>query len=188
MLFICLTSAYIKTESGKKELDYLLNDIGTTGSDESITRLYHLTHHSVFTFALSILKNHHDAEDVLQECFITIHNSASSYKSQGNPMAWMLTLTKNLCLMKLRKRGKEDEAPEGWEDFIPANESLSHEDKMVLEACLNLLTDEERQIVVLHAVSEMKHKNIASLLGMPLSTVLSKYARAIKKLRKAMEN
>ena len=188
MLFICLTSAYIKTEGGKNELDSLLCSIGEYKSDDALTRLYRLVSPSVYSFALSILKNHHDAEDVLQDCFVTIHNSASGYKSHGNPMAWILTITKNLCLMKLRKRGKEEEAPEGWEDYIPDDQSVSHEDKLVLEACLEKLGDDERQIVILHAVSDMKHRQIAELLDLPLSTVLSKYSRAIKKLKKALEN
>ena len=45
------------------------------------------------------------------------------------------------------------------------------------------LSDEERQIAVLHAVSGMKFREIAELLGLPLSTVLSKYHRSMKRLR-----
>ena len=54
----------------------------------------------------------------------------------------------------------------------------------LLTECLKNLSDEERQIVMLHAVSGFKHREIARLLEMPLSTVLSKYNRAMKKLRK----
>ena len=68
-----------------------------------------------------------------------------------------------------------------WAD-VPA---VDHEDRMMLAALLRLLTEEERQIVVLHAVSGMKHREIAALLKMNLSTVLSKYNRALKKLREA---
>ena len=49
---------------------------------------------------------------------------------------------------------------------------------------MKLLTDEERQIVVLHAVGGFKHREIAELIGLSLPTVLSKYSRAVKKLRK----
>ena len=52
---------------------------------------------------------------------------------------------------------------------------------------LKLLSDEERQIITLHAVSGLKHRQIAELLDIPLSTVLSKYNRAIKKLRNKIE-
>lgn len=61
--------------------------------------------------------------------------------------------------------------------------SLDAEDKIVLNKCLNLLTDQEHQIVVLHVVAGLKHREIAKLLAMPLPTVLSKYNRSIKKLK-----
>ena len=52
---------------------------------------------------------------------------------------------------------------------------------------MRILSDDEQQIVMLHAVSGMKHRETAQLLDMPTATVLSKYSRAIKKLRTAME-
>lgn len=57
------------------------------------------------------------------------------------------------------------------------------EDKIVLEAALDILSEEERNIVLLYAVTGLKHKEIAESLGLSLSTALSKYHRALKKLR-----
>ena len=51
----------------------------------------------------------------------------------------------------------------------------------------SLLSDEERQIVVLYAMTGLKHREIADLLDLKLTTVLSKYSRAIKKLRSALK-
>ena len=59
------------------------------------------------------------------------------------------------------------------------------EDRMMLEAVLSALSDEERQIVTLHALTGLRHREIAALLGLPLPTVLSKYSRALKKLQRA---
>ncbi len=56
-------------------------------------------------------------------------------------------------------------------------------DAMVLHAALTVLKEDERQIVLLHASAGLKHREIAANLGIPLSTVLSKYNRAIKKLK-----
>ena len=52
---------------------------------------------------------------------------------------------------------------------------------------MNHLSDEERQIVVLHAVAGFKHREIADLTGLSLTGVLSKYSRALKKLKQYME-
>ena len=59
------------------------------------------------------------------------------------------------------------------------------EDRMMLEAVLSALSDEERQIVTLHALTGLRHREIAALLGLPLPTVLSKSSRALKKLQLA---
>ena len=57
-------------------------------------------------------------------------------------------------------------------------------DRLVLEAALKALGEEERQVVLLHAASGLKHREIARDLGLPLSTVLSRYSRALKKLQR----
>ena len=69
------------------------------------------------------------------------------------------------------------------EDHLKADDDMSVEDSMIIKECLTILSDDERQIVVLHAVSGYKHKDIADLMEMPLPTVLSKYNRALKKLK-----
>ena len=61
------------------------------------------------------------------------------------------------------------------------------DDRIVLEGVLSLLSEEEREIIILYAVSGMKHKEIAESLGLKLSTTLSKYHRALKKLKNYLE-
>lgn len=57
----------------------------------------------------------------------------------------------------------------------------------MLETAFQILSREECQIIMLHAVSGLKHREVGELLGLPLSTVLSKYNRGIKKLRGQLE-
>lgn len=63
---------------------------------------------------------------------------------------------------------------------------LSSEDRLVLTELLQVLDETERSLVLLHAVSGYTHAELAERLGMPLGTVLTKYHRGLKKLRKAM--
>jgi len=150
--------------------------------------LYEQTHEALYGFALSVLKNAHDAEDAVHDCFIAVRNNADSYRSFGKPLAWLFTITRNLCLQQLRRKSKYTDFPEeNKEEYLPDNKTLNPEDKAVLSACMSELSDSERQIVVLHAVSELKHREIAGILDIPLSTVLSKYHRAIKRLRKTLQ-
>ena len=51
---------------------------------------------------LTYLKHPQDAEDVTQDAFVRIWDTAASYRPQGKPMAWLLTVARNLALMRLR--------------------------------------------------------------------------------------
>lgn len=151
---------------------------------EALRDLYQMASASVFGFALSILKNTQDAEDVLQDVYLRIYTSATGYQTTGKPVAWILTITRNLCLMKLRERKRTADRPqEDWSFPVDRFPSVTAEDRMVLAACMKHLSDEESQIIMLHAVSGYKHREIADALSLPLSTVLSKYRRALKKLK-----
>ena len=141
---------------------------------------------------LSILKNSQDAEDVLHDCFLGIYASAAGYRSEGKPLAWILTITRNLCLMRLREKTKErsrqtDIPEEDWESHLELSADMDADERMIVEECMRLLSDLDRQIVVLHTVSGMKHREIAHMLSMPLATVLSRYHRAIRKMRRYLE-
>ena len=110
-------------------------------------------------------------------------------------MAWLLAVTRNLALDCLRRRHENALPPgmleggsgaaveeSGWGSAVTA------EDRLLLETLLEALSEEERQIVVLHALWGLKHRETAAQLCLPLGTVLAKYNRALKKLReKGME-
>lgn len=154
------------------------------GDKDALGVLYKNTKSDVYGFALSIVRNSQDAEDVLQDTFVNIYASAHSYKKMGKPMAWILTITRNLALMKIRNRKKTDDiSEEDWSLFIADEKTVAVEERLVLVAALEKITPQESQIVILHAVSGFKHREIAKVLELPLSTVLSKYNRAIKKLK-----
>lgn len=187
LIFSSINSPNDSLSADSEYLDRLIYNIAD-GDCNALAVLYEKTSKNVYSFALSILKDTHMAQDVLQDCYLNIYSSAVSYSGRGKPMAWILTITRNLCLKCIRYQTKcIPVSDEEW-SFTPQEETdFSAEDRIILSQCMNLLNDTERQIVVLHAVSSLKHREIASLLKIPLPTVLSKYNRAIKKLRNAFE-
>ena len=157
------------------------------GDRHAVELLYRCTAKNAYGFALSMLKNPADAEDVLHDCYMQILQRAHNYRSQGKPMAWILTIVKNLCRDTARRRRKTDALPDGdWIAELAEQRHLSGDERLLLEECMNGLSDEERMIIVQHAVLGFRHQEIADDLGLPLSTVLSKYRRALLKLRTAM--
>ena len=156
------------------------------GKTEVMGELYENTSTAIFGYALSILKNRSDAEDVVHDCYLKVYQSCKNYSKQGKPLAWMLTITRNLCLEKIRKESKtlDIEVEEWMHVDIP---ELSNEEKLTIRESMLVLSEEERQIVYLHAVAGLKHREIAQVIGKGLGTVLSKYNRATKKLRLVLE-
>jgi len=158
------------------------------GEKEAFCLLYQKTSNAVFSYALSLLQNREDAEDAMQETFLKICSAAHLYTAMGKPMAWILTIARNVCMMKYRQQmhmsGIPVEEIKEKQDFSQIED---REDRIVLETAFQVLSKQECQIIVLHAVSGMKHREIGELLQEPLSTVLSKYNRGIKKLRRQLE-
>lgn len=174
-------------EGDDRMLDELLARIAADDR-EALAALYQATYTAIFAFALSICQHLQDAEDVLQEVYLQVFRNAQRYVSHGKPLAWLLTIARNLSLMRLRDRGKAITlSPEDWQAQFADRAAVTPDDKLVLEALLNRLSDEERQIVVLHAISGLKHREIAVLLDLPLPTAISKYNRALEKLRNMLK-
>ena len=183
-MIFCMTVAEPDPDADAALEDCIARIAG--GDKDALADLYSRTRPAVYGFALSIVKNAHDAEDILHDACLQVWNAAGGYRRQGKPMAWVLTITRNLAISRLREHGRtEPLVQEDWQDRLADNPAVTHEDRMMLEAVLSALSDEERQIVTLHALTGLKHREISVLLGLPLPTVLSKYSRALKKLQLA---
>ena len=180
------TTEYGRAEE-RRELDGLLTG-AAAGDREALAQLYRRTRTAVYSLALSYVKNAHDAQDVTQDTYVRVWENAHQYRPQGSPMGWLLAVTRNLALMKLRQDTRTGELDQEEWDAIPQDSpAVTPEDRLVLQTALAALADEERQVVLLHAVTGLKHREIASLLQLPLATVLSKYRRALKKLKVQLE-
>ena len=151
---------------------------------EAFETLYAQTERAVYTYALSLLKNPHDAMDITQDTYLKIRACAHLYQPQGKPLAWMFTIARNLSTSLLRRTGR----------CLPVENCLLEDglghaylpdptDRIALTAALDRLDTQESQIVLLHVVSGLRHREIADTLGIPLGTVLTRYHRGLKKLK-----
>ena len=186
MLSMLMTTEYAPAEDRHKLQQLLIHIAG--GEREALAELYRRTRSAVYGLALSYLKNAHDAQDLTQDVYVQVWDCAEQYRLTGSPMGWLLAVCRNLCLMRLRREERHAALSEEEWDAIPAREcGLDADERALLQGALASLTDEERRIVLLNAVTGLKHREIAALLELPLSTVLSKYHRALKKMRSFLE-
>ena len=186
MLSMLMTTEYAPAEDRHKLQQLLIHIAG--GEREALAELYQRTRSAVYGLALSYLKNAHDAQDLTQDVYVQVWDRAEQYRLIGSPMGWLLAVCRNLCLMRLRREERHAALSEEEWDAIPAREcGLDADERALLQGALASLADEERRIVLLHAVTGLKHREIAALLELPLPTVLSKYHRALKKMRSFLE-
>ncbi|MEG1918008.1 MAG: RNA polymerase sigma factor [Oscillospiraceae bacterium] len=172
-----------KPRQGKLD-EALLARIGRDDRD-ALEELYLTTERAVYALVLSILKNPEMTQDVVQDTYLKIRAAAHLYQPRGKPLAWIFSIAKNLAFDALRQGSSciAAEEPVGVDDLRYSCVS-DPTDRLVLTAALDILEEDERQLVLLHAVSGITHQELAKTLGMPLSTVLSRYHRALKKLKK----
>ena len=186
MLSMLMTTEYAPAEDRHKLQQLLIHIAG--GEREALAELYQRTRSAVYGLALSYLKNAQDAQDLTQDVYVQVWDRAEQYRLIGSPMGWLLAVCRNLCLMRLRREERHAALSEEEWDAIPAREcGLDADERALLQGALASLADEERRIVLLHAVTGLKHRELAALLELPLPTVLSKYHRALKKMRSFLE-
>ena len=183
MINVCmLISEFEKPEEIADELIFSIAE----GNREALKVVYEKTVTALYAYVLSLTKNKYDTEDVLQETYVSIAENASSYRGGNKAMAWIFRIAKNFTLMHFR-REKKTESIHEVEEKVDKKYSFSFvenlEHRLLLESAMQILEEEERQILFLHAVAGWKNREIAEYLGKKLNTVLSKYQRSIRKLQ-----
>jgi RNA polymerase sigma-70 factor (ECF subfamily) len=134
-----------------------------------------------------------EAEDLLQEIFLTAHRKLSLYKGESSLGTWLFRLGANQCIDYLRSRGMRlSQLTDALEDARePASQPgvgsvVGVVDRLDLERALTSLPPGSRAIFVLHDVEGFEHGEIASLLGISDGTSKSQLHKARMRLRKAL--
>lgn len=159
------------------------------GDINALESIYELTRRGVFSFVLPILRDYDKAEDIMQQTYVQIYEKIDQYDKSKNPQNWILTIAKNLALNEINKDNRE--LSTDFMDAVNGDKVFSFDrneyDTPTIDLANKILTPSEFQIVMLFAVGEYKHREIAEILDLPLGTVTWKYSSAINKLKKALK-
>ena len=166
-----------------KKLEELLLNL-QAGKESAFEQIYRMTDQSVFAYLLSIIRNRDTAQDLMQDAYLKIRSNIHSYQPQGKPLAWIFTICRNLALGEIRRINRTtQQAADPSQKLLESGYEEHLIEGLVLRSTLSLLGSIDRQILLLHVISGMKHREIALFLQLPLGTVLWRYNRAIKILR-----
>jgi RNA polymerase sigma-70 factor (ECF subfamily) len=147
---------------------------------------------AAYNLARWLTRNEQDAEDVVQEAYLRAFRFFDSFQG-GDGKAWMLAVVRNTCMTWLRReqsatRVQFDEGVHGVEAGGGTTESA-----LVAEAglgglrdCLESMPAEFRGVLVMRELEEMPYREIAQVTCLPIGTVMSRLARARRRLRDCM--
>jgi RNA polymerase sigma-70 factor (ECF subfamily) len=146
-----------------------------------------------YTLARYLLRNEHDAQDVVQDAALRAFRYFDRYRD-GDPRAWFLAIVRNCCFT-WRRRHRRDRLTVSFDDDVaPALEgstatdalAIAQSDRAALERAVGNLTIEFREVVVLREVQGMSYSQIAAIVGVPIGTVMSRLSRARTRLAAAL--
>ena len=159
------------------------------GDKTALKELYDEMSKDIYTFLLIFCKDKYIAEDALQETFISIYENAGNYRVFDNPKAWILTIAKNKAVSMIRKNSRTtslDAMEDNMTDITQIENIIL--DKIQVDMLLSVLSEEDKKIVLLHAVYGFKHREIAEFMSMPLGTVKWRYKQSIDKMKQIHKN
>ena len=176
-----------KNSCGNKILDRLvLDNLGNHSVFEQAV-LPHLD--AAYNLARWLTRNDHDAEDVAQEACLRAMRFFDGFRG-GSVRSWLLTIVRNTYLTSLQKSRAKEMAP--LEDDVesdaanPEEQLIDRVDGQTLRQALDALPAEYREVIVLRELEELSYKEIADIAGIPIGTVMSRLARARRRLQESV--
>jgi RNA polymerase sigma-70 factor (ECF subfamily) len=146
---------------------------------------------AAYNLARWIVHDEQDTQDVVQEAYLRAFKGFHGFRG-GKERAWLLTIVRNTAYTCLSKRGADEKLvpyeEEKHADIIaldrPATDMASEQRKEELRSALQRLPAEFREIIVLYEFEGLSYKELASALGVPIGTVMSRLSRARRRLQK----
>ena len=164
------------------------------GDRTAFATVYKATSAKLFGVCLRIFPDRNEAEDVLQDAYLTIWNKAASFeRGRASPISWLVAVTRNRAIDRLRAKKKTvatslDEAAE-VADVVPLADAqmISDGDDRALHDCIGALDSRDARFIRSAFIGGSTYADLAKAEGEPLGTVKSRIRRALMKLRGCME-
>lgn len=164
------------------------------GDRSAFETVYKQTSAKLFGVCLRIFPDRTEAEEALQEAYLTIWNKAASFEDgRASPISWLVTVTRNRAIDRLRSKGRAGLASldEATEVADPAplvdTQMQAAEENRVLNGCIEDLNQRDAHFIRSAFIGGATYADLAMREGEPLGTVKSRIRRALFKLRQCIE-
>lgn len=165
-----------------KELNKLVKRL-QNGEMEFFDEIYYETKSIVYYTILTIVKDHSLSEDLMQDTYLKALNKIHTFKPRFSFKSWIVVIGRNLALNEYNRRKRELSFDPSTDEYIFGSQESLSEKQLIVKELVEKLNPVEREIVLLHVVGDLKHREVADIVGKPLGTVTWMYNEAIKKLK-----
>ena len=156
------------------------------GSTEALSCIYRKYLDDLLTLAVGLLNDPNEAEDIVQDVFVSFVKSARTFKLRGSLKAYLATSVINRVRDRMRKRARSLDP-----DRLKANKDLHGPDQSLIYSeqwqrlvrMLDELPYEQREVVLLRLKNEMKFREIAKMQNVSVHTAMARYTRGLKRLK-----
>lgn len=163
--------------------------------EPALAEIYRLASPHLFALARRMLRDRAAAEDVLQECFVSIWRQAGQYQAeQSQPMTWMTRIVRNRCIDRLRRPDLITPDPDDTLTLAMADDGpgplarlqASQEGRRLAD-CMGQLEGPQRVAIAMAFFDDLAHPDIAARLDTPLGTIKSWIRRGLQRLKRCLE-
>lgn len=169
--------------------EYLIAAIGESDY-RSYNRLFERYYVRLCQYVYSLLTNKDDAEDVVQELFLSLWKNRTKIEIRENASAYLYKMAKHLTLNYLRTQNRYTSLPENQEqgslcyeeNFLEADEL-----RLALYDCVDRLPERSREVLLLHRIEGLKQKEISEQLTISIKTIKNQIWASLQRLKKCLE-
>ena len=155
------------------------------------SRAWLATHFSPVAYRVALrFVDADEARDLAQDALVKVLVKLDTYDSQWNFKTWVSTITRNTCIDWLRRRRRlsaYEPGPVRCSQPLPDEVLADTETKETVRAALDALPPMYREVLVLHHFQDLKYREIADTLNVPIGTVMNRIFRARKKMARTIE-
>jgi RNA polymerase sigma-70 factor, ECF subfamily len=165
--------------------------------DSVFNDLYEKYHQDVFQFLFYMVRNREQAEDLMQEVYIRVLKSYQNFEGKSSEKTWLFSIARNVAIDAFRKQKgwkqriieKFDWSSQQVKDEYPIPEeiALQKEEIQLMYQGLENCTVDQKMVVIMRYIQELSITETAEALGWTDSKVKTTQHRALKVLKKNME-
>jgi len=156
------------------------------GSTEALSCIYEKYLDDLLTLAVGLLNDSNEAEDVVQDVFVSFVKSAKTFRLRGSLKAYLATSVINRVRDRIRKRNRslDQDRLKADKDWHGPDQSLIYSEQWQrLVRMLGELPYEQREVVLLRLKNEMKFREIAKVQNVSIHTAMARYKRGLNRLK-----